>query len=150
MTRTALILTIALAAGGCSVIETKSVAREDLKNAQGHVIGYKDLLLDSRTGEELAQITLFVPRLDERGEIVGYEERVRGGTVLHDLSGKRIGARWLDVRSRGRNPQNKGLLIMVRGKESERATLAQAPSIEELIQLARLGNDGFTAFPETP
>jgi hypothetical protein len=140
MTRTALILAIALAAGGCSVIETKSVAREDLKNAQGHVIGYKDLMRDSRTGEELAQITLFVPRLDERGEIVGYEERVRGGTVLHDLSGKRIGARWLDVRSRGSNPQNKGLLIMVRGKESERATLAQAPSIEELIQLARLGN----------
>jgi hypothetical protein len=140
MTRTALILAIALAAGGCSVIETKSVAREDLKNAQGHVIGYKDLMRDSRTGEELAQITLFVPRLDERGEIVGYEERVRGGTVLHDLNGKRIGARWLDVRSRGSNPQNKGLLIMVRGKESERATLAQAPSIEELIQLARLGN----------
>jgi hypothetical protein len=140
MTRTALLLTIALAAGGCSVIETKSVAREDLKNAQGHVIGYKDLMRDSRTGEELAQLTLFVPRLDERGEIVGYEERVRGGTVLHDLSGKRIGARWLDVRSRGSNPQNKGLLIMVRGKESERAPLAQAPSIEELIQLARLGN----------
>jgi hypothetical protein len=65
---------------------------------------------------------------------------VRGGTVLRDLNGKRIGARWLDVRSRGSNPQNKGLLIMVRGKDSERAAVAQAPSIEELIQLARLGN----------
>jgi hypothetical protein len=141
MTRTTLILALSLiAAGGCSVIETKTVAREDLKNAQGHVIGYKDLMRDSRTGEELAQLTLFVPRLSEAGEIVGYEERVRGGTVLHDLNGKRIGARWLDVRSRGTNPQNTGLLIMVRGKESERATLAQVPSIEELIQLARLGN----------
>ena len=133
--RTALILAL----GGCSALDTKPVARQDLQNAQGHVIGYKDLMRDERTGEELAQLTLFVPRLGERGEIVGYEERVRGGTVLHDLNGKRIGARWLDVRSRGTNPQNKGLLIVVRGKESERAALAQAPSIEELIHLARLG-----------
>ena len=65
---------------------------------------------------------------------------MRGGTVLRELNGKRIGVRWLDVRSRGTNPQSKGLLIMVRGKESKHAPLAQAPSIEELIQLARLGN----------
>jgi hypothetical protein len=134
--RTALILAL----GGCAAIDTRPVAREDLKNAQGHVIGYKDLLRDERTGEDLAQLTLFVPRLGEHGEIVGYEERVRGGTVLHDLNGKRIGARWLDMRSRGTNPQNKGLVIMVRGKETERAAVAQAPSIEELIHLARLGN----------
>ena len=138
--RTILVLALGLAAGACTVIETKPVAREDLRNAQGHVIGYKELMRDERTGEELAQITLFVPRLGERGEIVGYEELVRGGTVLHDLNGKRIGGRWLDVRSRGTNPQNKGLLIVVRGKESERAAIAQAPSIEELTQLARLGN----------
>ena len=134
--RTALILAL----GGCSTLDTKPVAREELKNAQGHVIGYKDIMREERTGEELAQLTLFVPRLGERGEIVGYEERVRGGTVLHDLNGKRIGARWLDVRSRGTNPQNKGLLIVVRGKESEPAPVAQAPSIEELIQLARLAH----------
>ena len=134
--RTALILAL----GGCTAIETRPVAREDLLNAQGHVVGYKDLMRDERTGEELAQLTLFVPLVGERGEIVGYEERVRGGTVLRDLNGKRIGARWLDVRSRGSNPQNKGLLIVVRGKESERAPVARAPSIEELIQLARLGN----------
>ncbi len=134
--RTALILAL----GGCTAIETKPVAREELRNAQGHVVGYKDLMRDERTGEQLAQITLFVPRLGERGEIVGYEERERGGTVLRDVNGKRIGARWLDVRSRGTNPQNKGLLITVRGKETERDALAQAPSIEELIQLARLGN----------
>ena len=139
-TVTVLALALALAAGACTVMDTKPVAREGLKNAQGHVIGYKDIMRDSRTGEELAQITLFVPRLSEAGEIVGYEERVRGGTVLHDLNGRRIGARWLDVRSRGTNPQNKGLLIMVRSKESEHASVAQAPSIEELIQLARLGN----------
>ena len=137
--RTALVLAL-LGAGACSVIETNTVAREELKNAQGHLIGYKDIMRDSRTGEELTQLTLFVPRLGERGELVGYEERVRGGTMLHDLNGKRIGVRWLDVRSRGSNPQNQGLLIVVRGKESQHAAIAQVPSIEELIQLARLGN----------
>ena len=138
LNRTLLILALGLAAGGCSVIETKSVAREDLKNAQGHVVGYKDMMRDSRTGEELAQIALFVPRIGERGEIVGYEERVRGGSVLHDLNGKRIGGRWDDLRGRGTNPQSKGLLIVVRGKRSESVAVAQAPSIEDLIQLARL------------
>jgi hypothetical protein len=132
--RTALIFALGLAAGGCSVIDTKPVAHEDLKNAQGHLIGYKDLMRDSRTGEELAQLTLFVPRVNERGQVVGYEERVRGGSVLHDLNGKRIGGRWLDVRS------GKGLVIVVHGKESAPTTMAQAPSIEELMHLARLAN----------
>src|SRR5205085_4504447 len=109
-----------------------------LRNAHGHVIGYKELLRDARTGEELAQIALFVPRYSERGDIVGYEERVRGGSVLRDVNGKRIGARWLDVRSRATNPQSKGLLIVVHGKHSDR--MARAPEIEELIQLARLTN----------
>ena len=139
--RTAFIAVLALAAGGgCSIMETKPVAHEDLRNAQGHVIGYKELMRDSRTGEELAQIALFLPRFSERGDIVGYEERVRGGTVLRDLNGKRIGGRWLDVRSRAANPQSKGLLIVVHGKHSERASLAPAPEIEELMQLARLTN----------
>lgn len=132
---TAAVLALGLAAGGCSVLDTKSMAREELRNAQGHVVGYKDTVRDQQTGEELAQIALFVPRFDDRGRIVGYEERVRGGTVLHDLNGKKIGGRWFDVRS------GKGLTIVVRGKESaERVAVAQAPSIEELIQLARLTN----------
>ena len=132
---TAAVLTLGLAASGCAVLDTKSMAHEELRNAQGHVVGYKDTVRDQQTGEELAQIALFVPRFDDRGRIVGYEERVRGGTVLHDLNGKKIGGRWFDVRS------GKGLTIVVRGKESaERVAVAQAPSIEELIQLARLTN----------
>lgn len=137
---TAAILALGLAAGGCSVLDTKSTAREELTNAQGHVVGYKDMMRDSRTGEELAQIALFVPRFGERGEIVGYEERVRGGSVLHDLNGKRIGGRWDDLRGRGTNPQSRGLLIVVRGKQSDRVAVAEAPSIDELIHLARLAN----------
>jgi hypothetical protein len=93
------------------------------------------MMRDARTGEEIAQITLFVPRVGERGEVVGYEERVRGGSVLHDVNGKKIGGRWNDVRS------GKGLVIVVRGKENARTTtLAQAPEIDELIHLARLAN----------
>jgi len=139
--KTALILALGLAAGGCSVMEqsksSAAVGREDLKNAQGHVVGYKDVMRDADTGEEITQISLFVPRI-ETGGIVGYEERVRGGTVLRDLNGRRIGGRFIDSRSRGTNPQSKGLLIVVRGKQPER--VAQAPDIDELMHLARLTN----------
>jgi hypothetical protein len=139
----ALILALGLAAGGCSITEYKSTAavgREDLKNMQGHVVGYKDVVRNGETGEEIAQIALFVPRVGERGEIVGYEERVRGGSVLRDVNGKRIGGRWLDVRSRASNPQSRGLTIVVHGKNSERITTAQAPNIDDLMHLARLTN----------
>jgi uncharacterized protein YceK len=136
--KTTIVLALGLAASGCSVIESKSVAREDLKNAQGHVIGYKDMMRDERTGEELAQIALFVPRVGSRGEIVGYEERMRGGVaVLRDVNGKRIGGRYADIRSRGNNPQGGGMMIIVRGKNADSA-VAEAPSIEQLIQLAQL------------
>ena len=135
--KVAAVVSLGLAASGCSVLESKSVAREDLKNAQGHVIGYKDVMRDARTGEELAQLALFVPRVNTRGDVVGYEERVRGGSVLRDLSGKKIGGRFVDVRSRGTNPQNAGLMIVVRGKNSD-AAVVEAPSIEQLIQLAQL------------
>jgi hypothetical protein len=136
--RTTIVLALAFAASGCSVLESKSVAREDLKNAQGHVIGYKDVMRDARTGEELAQLALFVPRVNSRGDVIGYEERMRGGVaVLRDVNGKRIGGRYLDVRSRGTNPQGGGLTIVVRGKNADSA-VAQVPSIEQLIQLAQL------------
>ena len=139
---TLLIVALGLAASGCSVMErsqsTAAVGQEDLKNAQGHVIGSKSLIRDGETGEEVTQISLFVPRAGERGEILGYEEKVPGGTVLRDLNGRRIGTRLLDARSRGTNPQNKGLLIVVRGKQSDRITTAQAPDLDELRHLAHL------------
>jgi len=140
LTATLAVLALAASAGGCSVLETKALAREDLKNAQGHVIGYKELMRDARSGEELAQIALFVPRVGERGEIVGYEELVRGGSVIRDLHGKRIGGRWVDLRSRAGNPQNRGLTIVVLGRTPERIAVAEAPSIDELVRIARLTN----------
>ena len=129
----AAVIALGLAAGGCSVLETKSMAHEDLKNAQGHVVGYKETMRDRESGEEMTQIALFVPRFNDRGRIIGYEERVRGGSIMRDLNGKKVGGSWNDLRS------GKGLVIVVRGKEStESLAVAQAPSIEELIQLARL------------
>jgi hypothetical protein len=140
--RTTVILALGFAAAGCSNLDTKqdsaSVTREDLRNAQGHLVGYKDVMRDAQTGEELAQIGLYVPRLDSRGDIVGYEERVRGGTILRDLNGRKIGGRFLDVRSKASNPNGGGLMIIVRGKDSERSTMAAAPSIDELIALAKI------------
>jgi len=131
----AAVIALGLAAGGCAVLDTKPMAHEDLKNAQGHIVGYKDTVRDRETGEEMAQIALFVPRFSDSGKIIGYEERVRGGSILRDLNGRKIGGRWLDVRS------GKGLVIVVRGKDSaERVAVAQAPAIEDLIQLARLTN----------
>ena len=129
----AAVIALGLAAGGCAVLDTKSLAHEDLRNAQGHVVGYKDTVRDRETGEEMAQIALFVPRFNDRGRIVGYEERVRGGSVMRDLNGRKIGGSWNDLRS------GKGLVIVVRGKDTaESVAMAQAPSIEDLIQLARL------------
>ena len=46
------------------------------------------------------------------GHVVGYEERVAGGSILRNLNGKVIGERWVDMRSRGSNPGNGGIAIV--------------------------------------
>jgi len=132
------VLALGLLAGGCSTVELQPLGTEVLRNAQGHVIGQKETLCDCRSGEKLARIALYLPRVDERGEVIGYEELVRGGAVLRDLNGRRIGGRWIDLRSRASNPHNKGLTILVYSQPAERAVTAAAPSIDELIRLARL------------
>ncbi len=135
-TRTILLAT-ALLAGGCSSIEFKPLGIEPLRNAQGHVIGQKEVLCDCRTGEELARLSLYLPRI-EGGKVIGYEERVQGGSVLRDLNGKAIGNRFVDLRSRATNRQNRGLTVVFVSTPSERALTAAAPSIDELMQLAQL------------
>jgi hypothetical protein len=137
-TRTFALLALALLASGCSSVEFKQLGMEPLKNAQGHVVGQKETLCDCANGERLARIALYTPRVDEHGTIVGYEEQVRGGTVLRDLQGHRFGARWVDLRSRTNNPNNKGLTIIVHSQRADRATLAEGPSVDDLIQRARV------------
>lgn len=132
------LVTLALAASGCSMLDTqpdyKKVGVYPLKNAQGHVVGHKEVLRNN--GETVARIALYVPRL-EAGKVVGYEERIRGGTVLRSLDGRKMGGRFIDLRSQGTNPGNKGLMIIVHAKPAETVAV---PSIEELKLLARLGD----------
>jgi len=128
-----IILAITLAAGGCSVLEFKQLGKETLKNSQGHVVGYRERLCDCGKGEELDRIVLFTPRLSERGKVVAYEERIKGGVVLWDLRGKRIGSRYVDLRSRGTNARNSGLTIVFVPREAERLAVAQV-TIDEIRQ----------------
>jgi hypothetical protein len=127
----ATLLALAIAAGGCSTLEPRPLGKDTLKNAQGHVIGYKERL--KADGEELDRVTLFTPRLSERGSVVAYEERIKGGVVLWDLKGKRIGSRYVDLRSRGTNAHSSGLTIVFVPRESERLALAQV-TIEDVKQ----------------
>ena len=126
------ILALALAAGGCSALDYKSLSgKETLKNAQGHVIGYKERVCDCQAGgEELDRVVLFTPRFSETGRVVAYEERMKGGVILWDTRGKRIGSRYVDLRSRGTNAHNGGLTIVFVPRETER--LAQKQHIAQV------------------
>ena len=125
------VLALALAAGGCSVLDYKSLSgKETLKNAQGHVIGYKERVCDCQAGEEIDRVVLFTPRFSETGRVVAYEERMKGGVILWDTRGKRIGSRYVDLRSRGTNAHNGGLTIVFVPRESER--LAQKQHIAQV------------------
>lgn len=134
-----MLLAAALLAGGCSSVEFKPLGVEPLRNAQGHVIGQKEVLCDCRTGEELARLSLYLPRFED-GKLVGYDERVRGGSVLRDLNGKAIGNRFVDLRSRGTNQRNRGLTVVFVSTPSARVATVAAPSIDELMQLAQISN----------
>ena len=131
------VLSLVFAAGGCSTLDFKPTGKETLKNADGHVIGYKE------RGEEIDRVVLFTPRLGERGNVVAYEERIKGGVVLWDLRGKRVGSRYVDLRSRGTNSYNSGLTIVFRPRESEalaaREYIAQV-TIEDIKQHLGIAN----------
>jgi len=136
------VLALALAAGGCSVIEYKPLGKEALKNSQGHVIGHVERLCDCGKGEELDRVVLYTPRLGERGKVVAYEERVKGGAILRDVNGKRIGNRYVDLRSRGSNARNSGLTIVFVPRESEHLASAQLArvTIEDIKQHLGIAN----------
>ena len=105
----ATVLALSFAAFACAVPEYKSVVTYPLRNSLGHVIGHKEILQDVRGGGELDHITLYAPRLGDKGDVVGYEESVPGGAVLRDLDGRRVGVRQIDLRSRGTNQQSPGV-----------------------------------------
>ena len=137
-----IIVLIAFGAGGCSMLEYKPMGSEFIKNSQGHVIGYRERLCDCDKGEELDRVVLFTPRLGERGKIVAYEERVKGGAVLRDVNGKRIGNRYADLRSRGSNARNPGLTIVFVPRDADRLAQLQIVqvTIDDIKQYLQITN----------
>jgi len=87
--------------------------RELIKNDQGHVVGQKERLRDATTGEQYENIVYFTPRRDEAGKIIGYEEPMAPGVVLRDINGRRVGVRYNDLRSKGTNPNNDGVTVII-------------------------------------
>jgi len=114
MIRVTAILAAGLLAAACAKpVEYQYVGTEILRNDQGHVVGHKELLVDASDGQEIEQVTHYSPRYDAKGEIIGYEEAVRGGALIRSVDGKRLGIRYTDLRSRGTNRGNEGISITV-------------------------------------
>ena len=137
MTRS-LILAASLATlfsvGGCSTLsDYGSVRKEAVRNDQGYTIGYKEMLRNERTGEVIAQVQLFTPMLDDSGALVGYEEKAKSGSIIRDLEGRIIGGRFADLRSRGTNARNQGLMIVMRPAGSQQVAAVSRPKIMELM-----------------
>ena len=129
----ALIVAACFAIGGCSTLTDFGVMRKEaLKNDSGHVIGYKEMLRNDRTGEVFAQVALYTPLRSETGDIVGYEEQVKDGSIIRDLDGRTIGGRFADLRSRGTNSKNKGLMIVMRPADAQQVAVTQ-PKLWQLM-----------------
>jgi hypothetical protein len=138
LTTLAMIVGMVALASGCSSIEWTQMSMQPLRNEQGHVVGQKEMLCDCRNGEHVARLALFEPRFDERGILVGYEEKIRGGIVLRDLNGRRIGTRFADMRTRANNPNSRGLTIIVHSQPATAASTASVMTMDQLVDLAGL------------
>ena len=123
-----LIIAACFAIGGCTTMSDfgTSVRKESLRNEQGHVIGYKDMLRNEQTGEMIAQVQLYTPVRSESGELLGYEEQTRGGAIIRDVNGRVIGSKFSDLRSR------KSLTIVFRPADAQQVAVTQ-PKIWELM-----------------
>ena len=119
--------------GGCSTLTDYGVVRKDaLRNDQGYVIGYKEMLRNEQTGEVMVQIALYTPMLGDNGEVVGYEEQSKDGAIIRNVDGRPIGARFSDLRSRGTNARNKGLTIVFRPADAQKVAVSQ-PKLWEMM-----------------
>ena len=135
MTR-ALILAASLAAlfaaSGCSTLsDYGSVRKEAVRNEQGYTIGYKEMLRNERTGEVFAQIQMFTPVRDGKGNLIGYEEEVRDGAIIRDASGRPIGNRFSDLRSR------KGLTIVFTPADATQVAVSKPKLLDLMASLSK-------------
>jgi hypothetical protein len=113
----------ALALAGCATapVEYASSKREMIKNDEGHVIGWKELMRNTDSGEVFAQVNFFRPVRDNTGDVIGYEEDTREGAVIRDLKGRAIGNRFADLRSRMTNTRSRGIAVVLGSIDTRRA-----------------------------
>jgi hypothetical protein len=127
-------LAVLSATGGCSTLsDYGSVRKEAVRNEQGYTIGHKEMLRNERTGEIIAQVQFFTPMFDDSGALVDYEEKAKSGSIIRDLEGRIIGGRFADLRSRGTNARNKGLMIVMRPADPQHVAAASRPKNMELM-----------------
>lgn len=108
-----LIAAAALALAGCATADKfTTLQKEFFRNDQAKVVGHRESLRNERTGELVHQVEIYSVLLGAEGKVIGYEERVEGGTILRDEEGKPIGARFVDLRSRGTNIRTEGVLFI--------------------------------------
>jgi hypothetical protein len=124
---TMLLVAASFAVGGCTTLtEYGSVRKETLRNDQGHVIGHKELLRNEQTGEVIAQVSMYAPVRDASGNLIGYEEQAKGGSIIRDLDGRGIGGRFSDLRSR------KAMAIVFRPADTQQVAVTE-PKIWQLM-----------------
>ena len=127
----AVIVAASVLLGGCSTLTDLGVVRkEGLRNDDGHLVGYKQLMRNERTGEVFAQVQMFTPVHGADGSLVGYEERVRDGAVIRDLSGRPIGNRFADLRSR------KSLTVVFRPADASQLAVTQPKLLDLMASLS--------------
>lgn len=138
--RTALALGLGFAAGGCSLLsDYRAMDRSPIHNPDGHVVGQKEVLQYRGTGEELMRIALYTPWRNLDGQIVGYEEQTRSGSVIRDLKGNVIGARWKDLRSRATN-RNEGISVVFATQPSKQGAEAESVTPVAVLDFVRLAS----------
>ena len=119
MKRALSVCAVALAAACASTATYDRIRTERIFNAQGHVVGHKDVLREAETGAEISTVAYYSPKYDASGAVVAYEEQVPDGVVIRNLSGRRIGMRYNDLRSSGLNPGSGGITVIVPGALSD-------------------------------
>lgn len=142
LTRT-LMVAAALALVGCASVNPQvtpvASSTQAVRDAEGNIAGYKQMLRDEQTGEVVAQVKMFTPIRNDGGQLVGYEEQSGEGAIIRDLNGRRVGTRFTDMRSRQTNSKTKGITFIM-GSLEPRTALAQS-SQPQVLAAAFTGRD---------
>ena len=130
-----LVLVASFAVSGCSLLaEYRPVdakkGPELVVNERGHVVGHREVLRLNGSDERVLRVSLYTPRLNDDGRVVGYEERTRSGAIIRDLQGSHIGNRFKDLRSRGTNPDSTGVTVVFNAPAREHVSLATAFNLQ--------------------